>query len=189
MKKLKNLARENQVLISQLPEDLRRDYHIYCDQYSIEFQAKFLPELLLLKDRPEVQYRFWDCFTNYTYHHFAGESAKQYTGDPILDSRLDYLYREYDSDPENLQKWRIKDEIRFICKMIEQMGYEINMLDCFLKEMEWRKECASHNQDYPTEKYVDMFDIDEEGKTKIKEMLRWKFPLDNDNEINNWAYE
>lgn len=180
----KQKARKNQVLISQLPEYIRYQYQVYCVEYSTEFQSKFLHVLDKLKDNPDVQFRVWDQFTYYTYHYRVGiENEKKLTGDPQIDSILRYLYHEYELDPEHLKKKRIEEEIEYIDKTLKKTNCKVGVVTCMLNSIGWRRELALHNFDYPTEKYVDMFDIDEETKTKIKEMLRWEFPLDNGNEL------
>ena len=127
MKEKSNFAAQNQILISQLPENLRYEYHIYCDEYSDKFQALFLAELEKLKDDHWLQYRFWDCFTNYTAHHAAGKDARQFLGDEELDKRLSYLYNAYDVDKEHLQKWTIEKELAFIGKALRKHGFKLAM--------------------------------------------------------------
>lgn len=177
MKKSNNVAAQNQILISQLPENLRYEYHIYCDEYSDKFQALFLAELEKLKDDHWLQYRFWDCFTNYTAHHVAGESAKQFLGNEELDKRLSYLYNAYDVDKEHLQKWTIEKELAFIGKALRKHGFNLAMTT--LNRLKWYRELNLHNGNYSVEKYLDFFDIDDSIKEQITNDLKLEFYYDD----------
>ena len=171
------LAAQNQNLISQLPENLRYEYHIYCDEYSDKFQALFLAELEKLKDDHWLQYRFWDCFTHYTKHHVAGESAKQFLGNEELDKRLSYLYNAYDVDKEHLQKWTIEKELAFIGKALRKHGFNLAMTT--LNRLKWYRELNLHNGNYSVEKYLDFFDIDDSIKEQITNDLKLEFYYDD----------
>ena len=171
------LAAQNQNLISQLPENLRYEYHIYCDEYSDKFQALFLAELEKLKDDHWLQYRFWDCFTHYTKHHVAGESAKQFLGNEELDKRLSYLYNAYDVDKEHLQKWTIEKELAFIGKALRKHGFNLAMTT--LNRLKWYRELNLHNGNYSVEKYLDFFDIDDSIKEQITNDLKMEFYYDD----------
>jgi len=177
MKKFNDLAAQNQILISQLPENLRHDYHIYCDEYSDKFQTLFLAELEKLKDEPDLQHRFWDCFTHYTKHHVAGERAKLFTGDEKLDKRLSYLYNAYDVDKEHLQKWTIEKELAFIGKALRKHGFKLAMTT--LNRLKWYRELSLHNGNYSVEKYLDFFDIDDSIKEQITNDLKLEFYYDD----------
>ena len=177
MKKQKVFAAQNQILISQLPENLRYEYHIYCDEYSDKFQALFLAELEKLKDDHWLQYRFWDCFTNYTAHHVAGESAKQFLGNEELDKRLSYLYNAYDVDKEHLQKWTIEKELAFIGKALRKHGFNLAMTT--LNRLKWYRELNLHNGNYSVEKYLDYFEIDDSIKEQITNDLKVEFFYDD----------
>ena len=171
------VAAQNQNLISQLPENLRYEYHIYCDEYSDKFQALFLAELEKLKDDHWLQYRFWDCFTHYTKHHVAGESAKQFLGNEELDKRLSYLYNAYDVDKEHLQKWTIEKELAFIGKALRKHGFNLAMTT--LNRLKWYRELNLHNGNYSVEKYLDFFDIDDSIKEQITNELKLEFYYDD----------
>ena len=171
------LAAQNQNLISQLHENLRYEYHIYCDEYSDKFQALFLAELEKLKDDHWLQYRFWDCFTHYTKHHVAGESAKQFLGNEELDKRLSYLYNAYDVDKEHLQKWTIEKELAFIGKALRKHGFNLAMTT--LNRLKWYRELNLHNGNYSVEKYLDFFDIDDSIKEQITNDLKLEFYYDD----------
>lgn len=177
MCKKEKLAAQNQILISQLPENLRYEYHIYCDEYSDKFQALFLAELEKLKDDHWLQYRFWDCFTYYTAHHVAGESAKQFLGNEDLDKRLSYLYNAYDVDKEHLQKWTIEKELAFIGKALRKHGFNLAMTT--LNRLKWYRELNLHNGNYSVEKYLDFFDIDDSIKEQITNDLKLEFYYDD----------
>ena len=177
MKKFNDLAAQNQILISQLPENLRYEYHIYCDEYSDKFQALFLAELEKLKDDHWLQYRFWDCFTNYTAHHVAGERAKQFLGNEELDKRLSYLYNAYDVDKEHLQKWTIEKELAFIGKALRKHGFNLAMTT--LNRLKWYRELNLNNGNYPVEKYLDYFEIDDSIKEQITNDLKVEFFYDD----------
>ena len=177
MKKFNDLAAQNQILISQLPENLRYEYHIYCDEYSDKFQALFLAELEKLKDDHWLQYRFWDCFTNYTAHHVAGERAKQFLGNEELDKRLSYLYNAYDVDKEHLQKWTIEKELAFIGKALRKHGFNLAMTT--LNRLKWYRELNLHNGNYSVEKYLDYFEIDNSTKEQITNDLKLEFFYDD----------
>ena len=171
------LAAQNQNLISQLPENLRYEYHIYCDEYSDKFQALFLAELEKLKDDHWLQYRFWDCFTHYTKHHVAGESAKQFLGNEELDKRLSYLYNAYDVDKEHLQKWTIEKELDFINEALQKHGFNLAMTT--LNRLKWYREQNLNNGNYSVEKYLDYFEIDDSTKEQITNDLKLEFFYDD----------
>lgn len=177
MKKFNDLAAQNQILISQLPENLRHDYHIYCDEYSDKFQALFLAELEKLKDDPELQHCFGDCFTHYTTHRVAGKSARLFTGDKVLDKRLFYLYNAYDVDKEHLQKWTIEKELDFINEALQKHGFNLAMTT--LNRLKWYREQNLNNGNYPVEKYLDYFEIDDSIKEQITNDLKVEFFYDD----------
>lgn len=161
-----NKARKNQVLISQLPDNLRHEYHIYCDEYSTEFQSSFLEELDKLKTKPLVQHRFWDCLTNYTAHHKCGEKVKQYLGDAILDYRLGCLYDKYDLDEKNLKRWSVDRLLDRMDEEIKKYG-NFRMFYYLINKNVFQRECIINNYDYSPRKYLDLFDIPEEIKDEI----------------------
>ena len=177
MKKFNDLAAQNQILISQLPENLRREYHIYCDEFSNKFHALFLAELEKLKDEPELQHRFWDRFTFFSAHHAAGKDARQFLGDDELDKRLSYLYNAYDVDKEHLQKWTIEKELAFIGKALQKHGFNLAMTT--LNRLKWYRELNLHNGNYSVEKYLDFFDIDDSIKEQITNDLKLEFYYDD----------
>lgn len=177
MKIVNDWAAQNQILISQLPENLRYEYHIYCDEYSDKFQALFLAELEKLKNDPWLQHRFWECFTHYTKHHVAGERAKLFTGDEKLDKRLSYLYNAYDVDKEHLQKWTIEKELAFIGKALRKHGFKLAKTT--LNRLKWYRELNLHNGNYSVEKYLDFFDIDDSIKEQITNDLKLEFYYDD----------
>lgn len=179
MKKFNDLAAQNQILISQLPENLRYEYHIYCDEYSDKFQALFLAELEKLKDDHWLQYRFWDCFTNYTAHHVAGERAKQFLGNEELDKRLSYLYYAYDVDEKNLRMWTLEKEFEFMNEALQKHGVSCTLFDSVINQYQWNVERQHHNGNYPIEKYLDYFDIDDSIKEQIMNDLKVEFFYDD----------
>ena len=171
------LAAQNQNLICQLPESLRNEYYVYCAEYSTKFQTLFLAELEKLKDEPELQHCFWDCFTHYTKHHVAGERAKLFTGDEKLDKRLSYLYNAFDVDKEHLQKWTIEKELAFIGKALRKHGFNLAMTT--LNRLKLYRELNLHNGNYSVEKYLDFFDIDDSIKEQITNDLKLEFYYDD----------
>lgn len=179
MKEKNNLAAQNQILISQLPKNLRHEYNVYCSIYSHKFQATFLAELEKLKDNPDLQYHFWDCFTNYTAHHVAGECAKKYTGNEKLDERLSFLYYAYDTDEEHVRRWTFEKEIDFLENTLRKHGVSCNLCKSLLSHIDWYRECNLHRGNYPVEKYLDYFDIDDTLKEKITNELKVKFFYDD----------
>lgn len=177
MIKLNNVAAQNQILISQLPENLRYEFCDYCADFSTEFETLFLAELEKLKDDPELQHRFWDCFTHYTTHRVAGKSARLFTGDKVLDKRLFYLYNAYDVDKEHLQKWTIEKELAFIGKALRKHGFNLAMTT--LNRLKWYRELNLHNGNYSVEKYLDYFEIDDSIKEQITNDLKVEFFYDD----------
>ena len=172
-----NLAAQNQNLICQLPESLRNEYYDYCADFSTEFETLFLAELEKLKGDPESQHCFWDCFTHYAAHHAAGKSAKLFTGDEELDKRLSYLYNAYDVDKEHLQKWTIEKELAFIGKALRKHGFNLAMTT--LNQLQWYREQTLNNGNYPVEKYLDYFEIDDSIKEQITNDLKLEFYYDD----------
>lgn len=179
MKIVNDWAAQNQILISQLPEDLRHEYHIYCDEYSDKFQAMFLAEFEKLKDNPRLQYHFWDCFTNYTAHHVAGERAKQFLGDEELDKRLSYLCNAYDVDEKNLKMWTLDEEFKFMNEALRKHGASCTLVDSLINQSRWNSERHLHNGNYPVEKYLDYFDINDSLKEEITNDLKLEFFYDD----------
>lgn len=170
----KKQASENQVLVSQLPEYVRSEWSVYCSDYSEDIQTQFLKELVKLKDRKLEQQCFFDLFTYFTYHFGDGREFKQYTGNELLDERLNYLYHCYLKDPKVLRELHLERMFKFLDEEIKKHGVNVSFYDRFMNECKWRRMYAENNYTCSGRKYLDFYDLDEETKDLIWDRVDYR---------------